>query len=177
MFTLDGIRQFHRWTHQSLALLLDHLASLSPSDYTRELPGFGYPSLRAQVVHLFGCEIRWLNRIRSLPQRDWNSAHWPTVADARAPGRRSGHDPRVPRRAQRSSAQHTHPHPLPRASGPHAHSGPHPAPRPHSCLSSQRPDRGHVPHPRPPGAHHRHVSVRIELSRTPRATRGAGAIF
>jgi len=83
MFTLDGIRQFHRWTHQSLTLLLDHLASLSAADYTRELPGFGYPSLRAQVVHLFGCEIRWLNRILSLPQRDWNPTHWPAVADAR----------------------------------------------------------------------------------------------
>ena len=84
MFTLDGIRQFHRWTHQSLGLLFDHLATLSPDDYTRELPGFGYPSLRAQVVHLLGCEIRWLNRILSLPQRDWNPAHWPAVPDARA---------------------------------------------------------------------------------------------
>ena len=84
MFTLDGIRHFHRWTHQSLGLLFDHLATLSPDDYTKELPGFGYPSVRAQVVHLLGCEIRWLSRILSLPQRDWDPAQWPAVPDARA---------------------------------------------------------------------------------------------
>jgi uncharacterized damage-inducible protein DinB len=84
MFTLDGIRQFHRWTHQSLTLLLDHLGTFSANDYTRELSGFGYASVHAQVVHLFGCEIRWLCRIRSVPQRDWNPAHWPGVSDARA---------------------------------------------------------------------------------------------
>jgi len=83
MFTLDGIRQFHRWTHQSLTLLFDHLATIPASEYTQEFPGFGYPSLRAQVVHLLGGEIRWISRIRSLPLRDWNPSRWPTLADAR----------------------------------------------------------------------------------------------
>ena len=26
MFTLDGVRKFHSWTHASLTLLLDHLS-------------------------------------------------------------------------------------------------------------------------------------------------------
>jgi len=84
VFTLDGMRQFHRWTHQSLSLLLDHLETLPASGYVQEFPGFGYSSLRAQVVHLLGCEIRWLSRIRSIPQRDWDPVHWPAVSDARA---------------------------------------------------------------------------------------------
>lgn len=80
MFTLDGIRQFHSWTHASLTLLFDHLASLPKADYAKELPGFGYPSIRAQVVHLLGCEIRWVNRLRDTP----NQSRWPALSDARA---------------------------------------------------------------------------------------------
>ncbi|MGA7522993.1 MAG: DinB family protein [Acidobacteriaceae bacterium] len=84
MFTLDGIRQFHRWTYQSLSLVFDHLATLPPADYTKELPGFGYPSPRAQVIHLLGCESRWVNRLQGLPNPSWDPARWPTVSDARA---------------------------------------------------------------------------------------------
>jgi hypothetical protein len=31
MFTLDGVRKFHGWTHASLALLLDHLSAIPPA--------------------------------------------------------------------------------------------------------------------------------------------------
>ncbi|HEX3663281.1 MAG TPA: DinB family protein [Acidobacteriaceae bacterium] len=84
MFTLDGIRQFHRWTHQSLGLVFDHLATLPADDYTKELSGFGYPSLRAQVIHLLACEARWVNRLQGLPNQSWELARWPAVSDARA---------------------------------------------------------------------------------------------
>ena len=83
MFTLDGIRQFHRWTHLCLNCTFDHLATLPLSDYARDVPGFGYPSLRAQVVHVLGCEARWVHRLRDIPSGDWDPARWPTLADAR----------------------------------------------------------------------------------------------
>jgi uncharacterized damage-inducible protein DinB len=83
MFTLDGIRKFHAWTHASLTLLFDHLATLSAEDYARELPGFGYPSIRAQVVHLLGCELRWVNRLRGIANEPWHDGRWPAIADAR----------------------------------------------------------------------------------------------
>jgi hypothetical protein len=38
MFTLDGIRRFHGWTHACLSLLLDHLASIPATDYGKVLP-------------------------------------------------------------------------------------------------------------------------------------------
>ncbi len=84
MFTLDGIRKFHSWTHASLGLLFDHLDALPASDYAKELPGFGYPSIHAQVVHLLGCEVRWVSRLRALPVGPWDPARWPTIPDARA---------------------------------------------------------------------------------------------
>ncbi|HEX4039503.1 MAG TPA: DinB family protein [Acidobacteriaceae bacterium] len=83
MFTLDGIRKFHIWTHQSLTLLFAHLDTLPAADYTKELPGFGYPSVRAQVVHLLGCEVRWVDRLQGRPSQTWEPARWPAVADAR----------------------------------------------------------------------------------------------
>jgi uncharacterized damage-inducible protein DinB len=83
MFTLDGIRQFHTWTHQSLTLLFDHLNTLSAADYAKELPGFGYPSIHAQVIHLLGCEVRWRNRLQGIPNEPWDPARWPSLANAR----------------------------------------------------------------------------------------------
>lgn len=83
MFTLEGIRKFHTWTHASLSLVLDHLATLSVTDYTKELSGFGYPSLHAQVIHLLGCEDRWVHRLRGLPSPSWEIARWANVSDAR----------------------------------------------------------------------------------------------
>jgi uncharacterized damage-inducible protein DinB len=84
MFTLEGVRKFHTWTHASLKVLFDHLATLPAGDYAQELPGFGYASIHAQVIHLLGCESRWVRRLRVQPIGDWDPARWPTVADARA---------------------------------------------------------------------------------------------
>jgi uncharacterized damage-inducible protein DinB len=83
MFTVDGIRKFHGWTHASLDVLFDHLVVLSDSEYTKEITGFGYASIHAQAIHLLGCEARWVRRLQSQPTGDWNPAQWPALADAR----------------------------------------------------------------------------------------------
>ena len=84
MFTLDGIRQLHRWTHLCFDRTLDHLATLPAADYTRDVPGFGSPNIRAQVVHNINCEAFWIHVLQGLPYTDEEPAHFPTVADARA---------------------------------------------------------------------------------------------
>jgi uncharacterized damage-inducible protein DinB len=83
LFTLDGIRQFHSWTHASLSLVLDHLATISAEDYAREVPGFGFPTLRHQVVHIFNCEGFWVHTLKGLPFIDRRVAECATVSDAR----------------------------------------------------------------------------------------------
>ena len=83
MFTLDGIRQFHSWTHASLRLVLDHLATISAEDYSRDVPGFGFPTLRHQVVHIFNCEGFWVHTLQGLPFVDRTVAECATVSDAR----------------------------------------------------------------------------------------------
>jgi uncharacterized damage-inducible protein DinB len=83
VFTLDGIREFHGWTHASLSLLLDHLSTLPEVDYTKELAGFGFNTVRQQVVHLFNCEGFWIHTLQGLPFRDRDPADCPAVTDAR----------------------------------------------------------------------------------------------
>jgi len=63
LFTLAGIRKLLSWTHASLALVLDHLSKLPSGAYTQEIPGFGFPDLRAQVVHVFNWESFWIHSI------------------------------------------------------------------------------------------------------------------
>ena len=83
VFTLDGIQKFHSWTHASLDLLLDHLATIPLSDYLRELPSFGFATLRKQVIHIFNCEGFWIYTLQGLHYVDRNPAECPAVADAR----------------------------------------------------------------------------------------------
>ena len=83
MFTLDGIRKFHRWTHASLDLLLDHLSTIPAGDYERELQGFGAPTVRQQVLHIFNCEGFWIHTLQGLSYGDRNPAECPALADAR----------------------------------------------------------------------------------------------
>jgi uncharacterized damage-inducible protein DinB len=83
VFTLDGIRKLHGWTHASLSLLLDHLSTLPASDYTKELSGFGSPTIRQQVVHVFNCEGFWIHVLQGLAFRDRNPADCLAVNDAR----------------------------------------------------------------------------------------------
>lgn len=83
MFTLDGIRKFHGWTHASLNLLLDHLSSIPAADYAKVVPNFGFPTLREQVIHIFNCEGLWVHTLQGLPYTDRESGECPTVTDAR----------------------------------------------------------------------------------------------
>src|ERR1700730_14418917 len=56
MFTKDGIRELHRWTHQSLDILLECVARV-PADLLRTtLAGFGVPTVWKQLVHILEVE-------------------------------------------------------------------------------------------------------------------------
>jgi uncharacterized damage-inducible protein DinB len=82
VFTLDGVREFHSWTHASLNLLLDHLSTIPTSDYVMELPSLGLAALRKQVIHIFNCEGFWIHTLQGLQYVDRNSADYPAVSDA-----------------------------------------------------------------------------------------------
>jgi hypothetical protein len=56
MFARDGIRELHRWMHESLDILLRHIASV-PGERLREpLAGFGFPTVWKQLIHIMQVE-------------------------------------------------------------------------------------------------------------------------
>ena len=79
MFTVDGIRKFHFWTHDCLSLVLDHLSTIPASDYIKEVPGFGIPKLREQVIHIFNCEGFWIHAIQGLDSSTGNQPTTPPL--------------------------------------------------------------------------------------------------
>jgi uncharacterized damage-inducible protein DinB len=84
LFTVDGIRKFHEWTHACLDLVLDHLATIPSADYGKEVPNFGFSTLRKQVIHVFNCEGFWIHMLQGLDYVDRNPDVCPALADARA---------------------------------------------------------------------------------------------
>ena len=83
VFTLEGIRKFHSWTHASLTLILDHLSTMPPADYGKEIPNFGFPTLRNQVVHIFNTEEFWIRVLQGLEYANRNPLEYAAVADAK----------------------------------------------------------------------------------------------
>lgn len=65
-------------------MLLDHAATLSPSEFVREVPGFGQASVRDQLAHLIGAEERWVHRLQDLPLPRWSAAEYPSVESLRS---------------------------------------------------------------------------------------------
>ena len=83
MFTVEGIRKFHGWTHACISLVLDHLSTIPAGDYVKEVPGFGFGTLREQAIHIFNCEGFWVQILRGPPYNNREPEECPAVADAR----------------------------------------------------------------------------------------------
>lgn len=83
MFTVEGIRKFHGWTHACISTALDHLSTLPAGDYVKDVPGFGFSTLRDQSVHIFNCEGFWIQVLQGLTYIDRRPEQCPAVADAR----------------------------------------------------------------------------------------------
>jgi uncharacterized damage-inducible protein DinB len=83
MFTLDGVRKLHGWTHASLNLVLDHLSTMPTNDYVTELSGFGFRTLREQAIHIFNCEGFWVHTLQGLPYFNRTREDCTVLADVR----------------------------------------------------------------------------------------------
>ncbi len=56
------------------------MSKLSPEQRDRELPGFGYPSVRLQIHHLIGAEEYWIGVLQGKFEVEDNDAAYPTMA-------------------------------------------------------------------------------------------------
>jgi len=83
MFTADGVRKFHGWTHACLDLVLDHLSTIPTNVYVREVSGFGFRTLREQTIHIFNCEGFWVHTLQGLRYADRTIEACPALDDAK----------------------------------------------------------------------------------------------
>ncbi len=163
MFTLDGVRKFHGWTHASLNLVLDHLSTMPANDYVRELSGFGFRTLREQAIHIFNCEGFWVHTLQGLRYADRTIGDCPRPRRCKTPAEGSQPvDPCLFVDLDQSTTQCRYRASFLRRGRRRPHPGAHPSSCPDACLSSQRPDRCHVPCVGPPCPRHRSKPVRMK---------------
>jgi uncharacterized damage-inducible protein DinB len=67
MYTSAALLDIHQRTHSSLAKLMTHCAGFSQAELTRELDGFGYPTILRQLDHVIGGEEYWIRVPCGLP--------------------------------------------------------------------------------------------------------------
>ena len=84
MFTVDGIRKLHGWTHASLSLTLDHLSTIPDSEQGKVVAGFGFGTVREQVIHIFNCEGFWIHLLQGRSYVLRRPEEGPAAAAARA---------------------------------------------------------------------------------------------
>lgn len=80
MFSKDGLRAFHRWTHESLHLVFEHAAALPPGTITEKIPGFGRNTVRDQLVHILSTEANWIAGIQNQSLPKLTASDYATVA-------------------------------------------------------------------------------------------------
>lgn len=83
MFTLDGMKKLHAWTHACIDPLLEHLSGLPDGDYGKEVHGFGFPTLCQQAIHIFNCEGFWIHTLQGRSYINYEPAKCPHISDAK----------------------------------------------------------------------------------------------
>ena len=84
MFTKEGIKALHAWTHECLDLVFDHAEKLPTPLFVKEMEGFGIASVRNLLAHILYCEAGWVHALQDdLPYAEWKYADYPTVASLR----------------------------------------------------------------------------------------------
>jgi uncharacterized damage-inducible protein DinB len=84
MYTAESLLDLHERVHLCLVELLDHCCVLSAEELSRELPGFGYPSVRLQLHHEIGAERYWVGVLHGRIDAEENDGDYPTVASLQA---------------------------------------------------------------------------------------------
>jgi len=80
-WTAGALLDLHERVHQMLAGLLEQCGDLPQEELDRELPGFGYPSIRLQLHHVLGAERYWAGVLRGELIVDDAAAGFPTIHD------------------------------------------------------------------------------------------------
>jgi uncharacterized damage-inducible protein DinB len=87
MFTRDGLLRYHELAHEGLSRLLAHVETLPQEQFRQPMEGFGFPSVRAQLVHMLDVEYSWVLGVQGkgdTPYDWWHETDLQTPADLAA---------------------------------------------------------------------------------------------
>jgi uncharacterized damage-inducible protein DinB len=79
MFTKDGIKDLHATTHERLDTLLHHVSTVPDHLLRVTLPGFGFPTVWLQLIHMLTCEEGWVHDLQDKPFPGWYEKDCPTM--------------------------------------------------------------------------------------------------
>lgn len=79
MYSVEALLDLHERSHRTLQKLLRHCAELTAEEFNRELPGFGYPSVRLQLEHVIGAQEYWISVVRGRYTGDLSEPDCPTM--------------------------------------------------------------------------------------------------
>ena len=79
MHTPEALLDLQERAHRNLSALLRHCRDLDDEQLNRELPGFGYPTVRLQLHHAIGAQDYWLGVLHGVVQVEDNDAEFPTI--------------------------------------------------------------------------------------------------
>jgi uncharacterized damage-inducible protein DinB len=84
MFTKQAVTTLHSEMHRRLDDLLNHAEQLQPGAFLENIPGFGRPSLRDQLVHIVATERYWVSAVQGLSMPHWDYKQFKDVESVRA---------------------------------------------------------------------------------------------
>ncbi len=79
MYNSEGMIEFHNRAHQSLKKLIEHCKQFSTEELSKELNGFGYPSLILQLHHVIGGEKYWTGVLQGRIDVDDDISQYSTI--------------------------------------------------------------------------------------------------
>src|SRR5205823_942657 len=57
----NAVLEFHACLHECLDIIINHIAPVPDAILTREVHGFGHPTLRDQIAHILSTETAWIS--------------------------------------------------------------------------------------------------------------------
>ena len=84
-----AVRELHARTHECLDLVVNHMARLPEDMLLKEVTGFGWSTLREQLVHVLSAEMAWVQGLQLLPIVRLNAADYSTIDDLREAKRKA----------------------------------------------------------------------------------------
>ena len=70
----------HAATHQRLDVLFGHVATVPDHLLRESFPGFGYPSVWSQLIHILSVEQNWVHNLQDKPFANWGEEDPGTIA-------------------------------------------------------------------------------------------------